>query len=99
MAKPPKTLDSETLSSEASRRFRELVDAAHFFDLPFIIQAHELGADEFQYTVTIELDGRSHTVRMPERPAPETLRALVDYLVDARQGARAARDPPATSSG
>lgn len=81
------TIDSESLSEEEARRLSELVDAADFFELPEEIGTLAGGADRFLYTLTVEMEGRRHTVHTGEAAAPPGLRALIRWLsIAARKG-------------
>jgi hypothetical protein len=81
------TLDTESLSPEAARELSEMVGAARFFDLPAVTAAPAPGADQFHYKLTVEAEGRRHTVETADAAAPEALRPLLQRL------ARLARRP------
>ncbi len=82
-------ITSEALSEEVARKLRELVDSAGFFQLPARIHCPARGNDRFLYTLTVEMDGRRHTVRTSEGAAPEALRRLIDWLAkEARKDRR-----------
>ena len=83
------TLDSESLSLEEIQDFQELVKSSKFFDLPEKITSPKPGADRFQYKLTVEDEGRRHTVEMSEAAIPETLQPLLQRL---NALARSARD-------
>ncbi|MFQ5916035.1 MAG: protealysin inhibitor emfourin [Nitrospinota bacterium] len=88
------TIDSEALSQEEARRLRELVEAAGFFELPEEIAGPAEGADRFLYTLTVEMEGRRHTVRTSEAAAPPGLRSLIRWLTNAaRKGRRSGGAP------
>ena len=74
---------------------RASVDEAGFFDLPGDSPASPGagGADRFAYTVTVEDERRSHTVRRSDSDLPAGLRALID-LVRALGGTDAHLEPP-----
>ena len=74
------TIDTESLSSEEARELREMIDAARFFDLPAFIASPTPGADQFQYKVTVEAEGRQHTVEVGDASAPESLQGLLRRL-------------------
>ncbi|SRR6266849_2829934 len=73
-------LETESLAPEEAAALRELVEAADFFDLPAVISPPGLGADRFQYVLTLEENGKRHAVRTSE-PVPAALRNLIDFLV------------------
>ena len=78
----PLTLDFETdsLSPEDAAIFQKAVETAGFFDLPAVISSPRLGADRFQYVLTVEENGKRHTVKTAE-PTSVALRDLLDFLV------------------
>ncbi len=93
------TIDSEALSQEEAIRLRELVDAAGFFELPEEITTPTPGADRFLYTLTVEVEGRRHTVRTSDAAAPAALRSLIDWLTKAAREAHKSSQPDDQASG
>jgi hypothetical protein len=84
------TVDADSLSREQARKLRELIEATGFFDLP-----EEIGdlakpgeADRFLYILTVQMEGRSHTVRTGESTAPPKLRSLIRWLTEAARRER-----------
>ena len=82
------TADTDMLSDTDAEQLRQLVNGANFFALPELIVPQQPQPDRFQYTVTIEDEGRTHTVTASEAAIPASMRPLTDFL--ARQGRRAA---------
>jgi hypothetical protein len=89
------TIDSESLSHEEASRLRELVEAAGFFNLPEKIGDPDApGADQFLYTVAVEMEGLRHTVHTGDAAAPPALRLLIRWLTNvARKGRRSGGSP------
>jgi hypothetical protein len=82
-----KVVDSTTLSSDQANQLRQLVDAADFFRLPPTITTRAVQPDRFQYRLTVEDNGKQHTVEVGEQAVPGTLRPLLDWITTAaRQG-------------
>jgi hypothetical protein len=73
-------IDTAQLAEEEQRQVEGLVEAAHFFDLPEKIQDGGGGADRFQFTLTIQREGQSHTVEAGEAAMPSELQALVQEV-------------------
>ena len=73
-----RTFDTDKLPEEEARQLEQLVDAANFFSLPETLQS--AGADKFQYKISIERDGKAHTVQADERAAPPPLASLIKKL-------------------
>lgn len=83
------TIHSESLPEEERKHLRSLIDRSGFFGLPEEIIAPPR-PDEFRYSITVEIDGKQHSVRTTDTAAPEQLKPLIDWL---NQAAR--RDPGA----
>jgi hypothetical protein len=77
----PITIDGASLPAEDAAELARLVGAARFFDLPSVPSAPRPGAADYhQYTVTVEDQGRQHTVAFTDPvPNPE-LQALLAFL-------------------
>jgi hypothetical protein len=69
------------MPDEDARQLEQLVDAANFFDLPETLQSG--GADKLQYRISVERDGKIHTVKADERAAPPPLASLIKRLESA----------------
>ena len=82
-------VDTETLSPEEAEEVHELVDAADFFALPMEVPSSTRGADQFQYTLTVEAEEQQHTVEVGDGAVPENLWPLLNKL---RVLSRTARD-------
>ena len=82
-------IDTETLSKEQAEEIKELVSAADFFALPESIPASGLGADRFQYKLTVETGEEQHSVDVGEAAVPESLWPLLEKI---RVLSRSARD-------
>jgi hypothetical protein len=73
-----RTFDTDTMPAEDARELTALVEAAGFFALPASLRSG--GADKFQYNITVEKDGKKHTVEADERAVPPALAPLVKKL-------------------
>ena len=78
----PLTLDFETdsLSPNEAAILQKAVETAGFFDLPAVISPPKIGADRFQYVLTVDQNGKHHSIEFSE-PAPSALQNLLDFLV------------------
>ncbi len=74
-------VDSEQLDEEERNTLSALVEAAQFFSLPEKIPSAGPGADRFQYRITVEAPGRSHTVEAGESSLPDSLQPLIRHLM------------------
>ncbi len=74
-------LDTGSLPSEKAQELLELINKADFFNLPEKFPLPKRGADYFQYRLTIEKEGKKHTVEVSDPEAPATLRPLLQFLL------------------
>ncbi|MGH2522981.1 MAG: protealysin inhibitor emfourin [Anaerolineales bacterium] len=82
------TVNTESLPPEEARALREMVEAARFFDLLTTIPSTAPGADQFQYKLLVEDEGRQHTIEVGEASAPPTLQPLLRRLTVMARSAR-----------
>ncbi len=75
-------LNTDSLPPEEARKLQEMVDAAGFFNLPEKFPAPTRGADYFVYRLTVESEGRKHTVEVSEPAVPAELRPLLQSLMN-----------------
>ena len=73
---PTTTIDGATLSAEDARKLVKLIAEVRFFDRPEQYPIH--GADLYEYTITVELNGKRHSVSYDDEPAE--LKPLIDWL-------------------
>jgi len=74
------TIDTDSLSAEQAEELRKLVNEAQFFELPGSLTSPSPAADQFQYKLTVEDEGRRHTVETTDGAAPGSLRPLLRRL-------------------
>lgn len=76
------TFDTDELPEEDVKALQELLDAAKFFELPAILPPPpaSAGADNFQYTVSVELEDLVHTVKLGDMSAPSAMQPLLRKL-------------------
>lgn len=82
------TVDSEELPKPDAEKLEDAVRNTAFFDLPDHLQQGGPGADRFNYHITVEQEGRSHSVIAPESALDDTLRELVQFLERLARSAR-----------
>ena len=73
-------IDTLKLPAGEGDALRRQVEAAGFFDLPEQIAEKAKGADRFQYVLSVEDAGRSHSVSVGEADAPPELKNLIQEL-------------------
>ncbi len=77
----PITIDTNELPEQEADELKRLVNATRFFDLPAVIGSPAPGAADYrQYTITIEDNGKQHTVRLTDPIVDPNLQALLTYL-------------------
>ncbi len=86
------TIDTETLPSAQAKELESLIATASFFELPAKTSIPPKNADRFIYMISIESEGRKHTIETSDEIAPDSLRPLLRRLtVLARSGGRPKR--------
>ena len=75
----PIILDSDTLPPQEAEEMRQLVAAAHFFELPAQQPQPQRGADYRTYTISIDNGERHHSVQFTELVADPHLRNLLAF--------------------
>jgi Emfourin len=73
-------VNSDELPEADRNQLEHLVKTADFFDLPDQIKAPPGAADVFQFTITVEDEGRAHTVEFAQTVTPEKLKPLLQWL-------------------
>jgi hypothetical protein len=77
-----KSIDSGDLRPEDSKKLEDLIKNSNFFSLPEEISSPRIGADRFQYRITVEDEnsGEKHTVDVDEAAVPPTVKPLIQWL-------------------
>jgi hypothetical protein len=78
-----KTFDTAILPANEANNILRLAAAADLFNLPPQIPAPHPQSDRFQYKLTVEDNGKQHTVIVSEASLPGTLRPLIEWLNNA----------------
>ena len=73
-------VDTSRLDPAAGQALVKLVEQSQFYSLQDKIQSPSGAADQYDYRLTIEDGGRSHTVETGDVGAPATLQALLQQL-------------------
>ncbi|MCC5657386.1 hypothetical protein LC608_10390 [Nostoc sp. XA010] len=74
------SLDTDTLPPNEASTLVRLVEVADLFRLPEHITSLNPQSDRFQYKLTVEDNGKQHTVTVSEAALPGTLRPLIEWL-------------------
>jgi hypothetical protein len=87
----PVVIESDVLAEEDARELKRLVEAARFFERPTVVGAPRRGAADYrQYTITVEEEGRQHTIQLADPVEDPALQQLLRFL---QTRARALRRP------
>jgi hypothetical protein len=85
----PITIDSDQLPEKESDELKRLVNTTRFFDLPTVMGSPSPGAADYrQYTITIQDEGKQHTVHLTDLIEDPNLQALLTYLKARRTTAK-----------
>ncbi len=77
----PRSLDTDTLPLEVANDLIETVSASGFFALPPLVGATPAGAVDMQkHTLTVEDNGRVHTVRIVDSCRAPALQDLLQKV-------------------
>jgi hypothetical protein len=90
-------LASDALSAEDADKLHRKIEHAGLLGSGQAAQAEPAHPDELTYEVTIEQEGRRHTVRATESSMPESVRALVDWADSLPEG-KTTIEPPGGGS-
>jgi hypothetical protein len=82
-----KSIDAENLSASEIDHLEQMIEAAHFFELPARIPS-EPQPDRFEYQITVEQDGKKHSVTAAEPALPAELKPLVDWMMGSGRPAK-----------
>ena len=73
-------VDADSLAPEEAEQLRAKVEEAGVFDLPSRITTDSPQPDRFNYAVTVQDEGREHTILVSEEALPEAVRDLLSYV-------------------
>jgi len=87
-------VDRKDLAPDEALKLHQLVEGADFFDLPEKVTPPSGSRDRFQYKLTVEENGRQHTVMVNEEAMPEKLKPLVNWLMEKARQSRKSKETP-----
>ncbi len=78
--------DLDSLPGPAAQRLEGLLTESNFFEIP---TANNLMTrpDEYEYTISVTAGNSMHTVRVTDTTMPDSLRPLVEELVELARAA------------
>ena len=83
----PIVVDSSKLPNKQAAQLQQLIDSAHFFELPQASRSLPKGAADLRrYTITVADGRRRRTVRLNDPVEDAQLQALIEFM----QGQRGA---------
>lgn len=89
--------DLEDLPGVVGDKVKSLVEYTAFFDLP--VECLSPSCDSFQYTLTIESEGRRHVVHTDELGCPDRLWPLIEHLIELTREKKSAFSKPGNPPG
>ena len=93
----PVTIDSTALPAQELQKLQRLLSATHFYELSAAAgQATHSAPDRRRYTITLQEEGRTHTLSITEPIEDSHLQALINYLTAKIRVARSAKVKPKT---
>ncbi len=78
----PAEVDSEQLTAAQARELKKLVEEANLFDQPAKPRSKAM-PDQFQYEITVEDEGKTHSFMTNDAAASDELLGLVDWVIAA----------------
>ncbi|MEO6986703.1 MAG: protealysin inhibitor emfourin [Paralcaligenes sp.] len=77
----PSTIDTDKIDARLAGELKSLLDQANFFDQPEVVNTPLPGsADLMTYIVTVQAEGRVHTVRITDPITDPSLQNLVERI-------------------
>jgi hypothetical protein len=80
--------DDNALNETDSKKMKELIQNSNFFEMPSKSSVPQRGgaADLIVYRITVEEDGKSHTIERTESTIDPSLKSLVKLLESKQVG-------------
>ncbi len=73
-------LNTDFIPPDEAQELLELIEKADFFNLQEKFPVPKRGADHFQYRLTIEKEGKKHTIEVSDPAVPVALKPLLQFL-------------------
>jgi hypothetical protein len=74
------TFDLENLPAEEAQKLKELIDQIDFSTLPESLENPNNIPDQFSYTITVESQERTQTIKTGDAAAPPEVHSLIATL-------------------
>jgi hypothetical protein len=74
-----RTIETQDLSPAEAQQLEQLVKEADFFQLNSVTDRSPR-PDRFGYQISIEAEGRSHSIQVQEENMPAQLRPLIEWV-------------------
>jgi hypothetical protein len=82
-----KSIHAASLSAPEIDHLERMIKSARFFELPALIPSKPQ-PDRFEYRITVEQDGKKHSVTAAEPVLPAELKPLVDWMMGLERPAK-----------
>ncbi|MBW4443100.1 MAG: hypothetical protein KME10_18045 [Plectolyngbya sp. WJT66-NPBG17] len=74
-----KAINAQELSPSETQELEQLVKDSNFFQLTSISEASPQ-PDRFGYTLSVEMNGLTHSIELSETNMPEKARSLIEWV-------------------
>ncbi len=88
-------IDKSTLIESKAKQLQKLLEKARFFDQPVRALGSPQARDEYQYTLTLADDARTHTIETSDTALSPNLARLIAWL-EKEAAAKRKREKPST---
>jgi hypothetical protein len=76
------SVDEKSVTLSEANQLEELLKKAKFFDILSNSTSRERGADYYTYHITIEKEGRKHTVKTTDISMSQGFRDLINFVMN-----------------
>ena len=71
---------TNTLTKEDAEEIQNMIVTADFFALPAEIPSDPMGADQFQYQLTVKTEEQQHSIQVGDAAVPDNLWPLINKI-------------------
>lgn len=76
------SIDENPVTSVEAHQLEELLEKASFFNMPSKFPSTKRGADYCTYRITVQKEGRQHTVTATDITMPADLRHIIESIIN-----------------
>ena|SRR5215213_3980633 len=75
------SIDEKSVTSVEAHQLEELLEKVRFFNMPSKFPSPKRGADYCTYRITVQKEGRQHTVTTTDITMPPELRHIIESIM------------------